>query len=377
MRLSTLLVLVIALFAPAGPALAASQRDQNDCMGDDQDRSIAGCTRIIQDRGETTRHRAHAYYFRGVAYEAKGDNDRAIADFNEAIRLDPKYAYAYNDRGIAYQAKGDNDRAIADYNEAIRLDPKFALAYNNRGAYFAKGDNDRAIADYNEAIRLDPKYALAYYNRGSAYFAKGDNDRAIADYNEAIRLDPKYAPAYNNRGFAYSKKGDYDRAIADYNEAIRLDPKDALAYNNRGSAYLYSGNLAKALADVSQASELDPKNAYNALWVDIVGQRNNVPSRLSQAISTIDMTAWPAPVIRMFLSQTTPAAVLAAADDPDATKKKGHLCEANFYSGELALRQGAKDEAARLFGLAASDCPRNFDEWGDANAELKVLGVAQ
>jgi lipoprotein NlpI len=129
------------------------------------------------------------------------------------------------------------------------------------------------------------------------------------------------------------------------------------------------------LADVSQASELDPKNAYIALWVDIVGQHNNVPSRLSQAISTIDMTAWPAPVIRMFLGQTTPAAVLAAADDSDATKKKGHLCEANFYSGELALRQGAKDEAARLFGLAASDCPLDSDEWGDANAELKVLGL--
>jgi Tfp pilus assembly protein PilF len=50
--------------------------------------------------------------------------------------------------------KGDNDRAIADYNEAIRRDPNSALAFDNRGtAYLKKGDNDRAIADYNEAIR--------------------------------------------------------------------------------------------------------------------------------------------------------------------------------------------------------------------------------
>ena len=96
---------------------------------------------------------------------------------------------------------------------------------------------------------------------------------------------------------------------------------------------------------------------------------------LSQAISTIDMTKWPAPVIRMFLGQMTPAAVLAAADDPDATKKKGQVCEANFYSGELALRQGAKDEATRLFRLAASDCPKDFIEWPAANAELKSLGA--
>ena len=89
------------------------------------------------------------------------------------------------------------------------------------------------------------------------------------------------------------------------------------------------------------------------------------------------MTAWPAPVIRMFLGQMTPAAVLAAADDPDATKKKGQVCEANFYSGEWALRHGAKDEAARLFRLAASDCPKDFNEWSAANAELKALGAAR
>src|SRR6266403_339236 len=54
----------------------------------------------------------------------KGDNDRAIADYNEAIRLDPKHARAFHHRGYAYSDKGDNDRAIADYNEAIRLNPK-------------------------------------------------------------------------------------------------------------------------------------------------------------------------------------------------------------------------------------------------------------
>jgi lipoprotein NlpI len=87
------------------------------------------------------------------------------------------------------------------------------------------------------------------------------------------------------------------------------------------------------------------------------------------------MTVWPAPVIRLFMDQTTPAAVLAAADDPDATRKKGQVCEANFYSGELSLTKGLKDEATRLFRLAASDCPHGFNEWDAANAELKALGV--
>jgi tetratricopeptide (TPR) repeat protein len=101
-------------------------------------------------------------------------------------------------RGEAHYAKGDYDGAIADFSEAIRLDPKFAIAFSGRGlAYSAKGDHDRAIADFNEAIRLDPKSRIAFYNRGLAYDAKGDYDRAIADYTEAIRLDPKFAAAFD------------------------------------------------------------------------------------------------------------------------------------------------------------------------------------
>ena len=77
----------------------------------------------------------------------------------------------------------------------------------------------------------------------------------------------------------------------------------------------------------------------------------------------------------MFLGQITPAAVLAAADDADAIKKRRKVCDANFYSGELALRQGAKDEAVRLLRLAATDCRQTPNTWDAAIAELKALGA--
>ena len=80
-------------------------------------------------------------------------------------------------------------------------------------------------------------------------------------------------------------------------------------------------------------------------------------------------------MIRLYLDRLTPEAVLAAADDADANTKKGQVCEANFYTGELALQQGNKDEAARLFGLAAMDCLQSFNEYVGAIAELRALGV--
>jgi lipoprotein NlpI len=205
---------------------------------------------------------------------------------------------------------------------------------------------------------------------------EGDRERAISHYIEMIRLDTKDADAPRDRGTKDRAKNDLDQIIVYYNAAIRRHPKDDDAYFHRGLANFYDGFLRLALADLSQASKLDPEYAYYALWLDILGKRGDAASRLPQALSQINMTKWPAPVIRLFLGQTTPAAVLAAADDPDANTKKGQLCEANFYLGELELQQGAKERAARPFRLAAADCPREFVEGPAASAELKMLGVS-
>ena len=71
----------------------------------------------------------------GTADFNAGDYDRAIANYNEAVKLDPKSANAFRGRGKAYRDKGDHSRAIADFNEAIQLDPKSALAFMDRGDF--------------------------------------------------------------------------------------------------------------------------------------------------------------------------------------------------------------------------------------------------
>jgi len=64
------------------------------------------------------------------------------------------YTAAFNVRGLAYNAKGDSDRAIADFDQALRIDPKYSPALSNRGDTFQKKQNyDRAIADFDQAIK--------------------------------------------------------------------------------------------------------------------------------------------------------------------------------------------------------------------------------
>jgi tetratricopeptide (TPR) repeat protein len=342
------------------------------------------------------------------AYRRYDDNDKALEALRQGqaimahvVELSPENAswkryLAWFDDQIAtvtarqWKCTGISDVAwdeqIVGCTNAIQSGryggAVLARVYNNRGnAHKARSDVNGAIADYNEAIRLDPQYALAYNNRGNAYRAKGDADRAIADYNRAIAIDPLPKSAkgtiniYNNRGNAYKAKGDIDHAIADYNEAIRLDPNFVDAYFDRGRLYLYIDALPKAVADLNQATELSPKSAYAALWLDIAKKHSDLPSHLMEATAQIDMTKWPAPVIRLYLGQMTSEVVLDAAANPDADTKRDQVCEANFYTAELVLHQGKIDDAVRLLRLAAADCPKTFTEYQGAVAELKALGV--
>ena len=102
---------------------------------------------------------------RGAKSAMKGQFDRAIADFDEAIRLNPS-ADAFYNRGNAYAELGQYDRAIADFDKAIRLNPKSVAAIEKRAAVIAMksgrgGEQTGAIADVDEAIRLNPNFTKA------------------------------------------------------------------------------------------------------------------------------------------------------------------------------------------------------------------------
>jgi serine/threonine protein kinase len=203
----------------------------------------------------------------GLAKYKLGNQQGAIADYNEAIRLKPSFAFAYNNRGLAKYELGDKKGAIADYNKAIRLNFNYALAYRNRGnAKSDLGDKKGAIADYNEAIRINPDLASAYYDRGKQKYELGDKKGAIADYNEAIRINPNATSAYYNRGLMKDELGDKQGAIADYNEAIRINPNAAAAYYNRGLIKKSRAEKQEALADFRKAAELDQQQGNTEFY---------------------------------------------------------------------------------------------------------------
>jgi lipoprotein NlpI len=222
------------------------------------------------------------------------------------------------------------------------------------------------------AIAQEPAYTDQCYNSGSRVSLEAAIEACTTAIDSGRWHGKDLAWAYNDRGLARWNKGDVDGAFSDYDQATRLDPNYELPYFNRGVLYLYLGVPSRARAELERASELKPEYAYNALWLDILDRRSGSPSHLAAAIKRIDMTKWPAPVIRLYLGQSTTEAVLAAAGDPKADTKRDNVCEADFYTGELARQQGRIDEAKRLFDLVAANCA-GLTEYGAALAELKAL----
>lgn len=168
---------------------------------------------------------ASEYFERAYQADKAGDYEKAVLDYTEAIRLDPRDAKAYINRGKALNDLSRYQEALVDLNKAIQLDPQYATAYNNRGiVYDDLKQYQQAIADFTKAIQLDPQLAAAYYNRGIAYDNLKQHIQAIADYDKSISLDPQYADAYYNRGSAYYDLKQYHHAIADYEAALKFDP---------------------------------------------------------------------------------------------------------------------------------------------------------
>jgi lipoprotein NlpI len=168
-------------------------------------------------------------------------------------------------------------------------------------------------------------------------------------------------------------KGDHDRASADYSKAIEIDPKDSTAYFLRGLADLYARTLPKAPGPTQSGERARFQIRLYGVLARHRQQAQQPAEPAGGAAKEIDMSKWPAPVIRLYLGQSIVQAGFPE-NEPDDNTEIAHICEGDFYRAELILQRGDKDKAAALFRAAAVVCPLDYVEHDGAVAELKALG---
>jgi tetratricopeptide (TPR) repeat protein len=188
-----------------------------------------------------------------------------------AIARNPDCWMARNNLGLISLRQGRADEAIAQFREALRIDPEIAEIHASLGtALFQRGQREEGLVELRDAVRINPDYAVARVNVGNALLEEGLVDAAVAQYREAVRISPGYAEANNNLGLALFHLGRTGEAIAQYREAVRINPAYAEAHYNLGNALIQQGEAGDAIEHTEEALKLQPDNPAiqnNLAWM--------------------------------------------------------------------------------------------------------------
>jgi tetratricopeptide (TPR) repeat protein len=204
---------------------------------------------------------------RAYVYAKLGQFEKAEADSNEAIGLEPKTAMLQVWRAQIFEMKGDSIAALKSLDPAVEVAPEEAAGYTYRGAFLMhRGSITNAVMDLDKALQLEPEDTRALMNRGLAYSRQGEVDKALADLDKAVKSSPQEPDVYTCRGMVLMQVGEYNEALDDFNSVLIYRPNDPKAIAQRGVALTQKGELALGLADLTEALRLNPAEPYFYAW---------------------------------------------------------------------------------------------------------------
>jgi tetratricopeptide (TPR) repeat protein len=269
--LSTVTLLAFSSMASADELADRLKRIDQHETADRYDLVVNELDAIISHHADEVKDLAAIYKQRGVVWRLYlDDHAKAIKDFDEAIRINPKYAEAYIDRGSAWRSK-DIDKAIASYTEAIRVAPNSETGYSYRASAWLdrhiegkEPEYDKAIADYTKAIALRPSFGPNYSGRAYAWSAKGEYAKATSDYDKAMTRNPTWL---DRRVFARLLATCPDPKFRNGKKAVELatkalqhsDSRHWLTIATLAAAYAESGDVAAAVRLQTKAVEQAPE----------------------------------------------------------------------------------------------------------------------
>lgn len=186
------------------------------------------------------------------------DDQKALAYYSKAIDGDKQNAKAYGWRGNQYLKLGRYEEALADFNQALSLEPDQLLSRMNRARTFqALYRYDEALAEFSALIERNSADKQLYLLRALCFISQGNYNQAIADCTTVLEKDAGHVEAFMTRATAEGLLRKYDIALEDATKAVEITPKVVYPYLTRAYLSLQMGQVDNALADVKKVYELD------------------------------------------------------------------------------------------------------------------------
>jgi tetratricopeptide (TPR) repeat protein len=309
----------------------------------------------------------------GFYYNRLQNWDKAIAEFDKVIELQPKDAGARTNRAFCYANLRQWDKARADYDKAVELEPKSAQWRNERGAYYANLKLcDKARADYDKADELlGPKAAggcngLAWVMVANPNHTICDPDRAVYLAKKAVELAPEAAGFWNTLGVAHYRAGAWQAALAALEESMELDGGgNAFDWFFLSMSYEKLGDKEKARQWYVPAVLWMEHNSSAVLWMEHKFSRENARLVAFRAEAT-GLLGLP--------DQPAPAAGEAQADYLRLLLEGVPRAVFGFeQQGSLYRRQHQWDKAIPEYDKAIDRNPKDAFAWHNRAHAYAVL----
>ncbi len=311
-------------------------------------------------------HYALAYAGLGESYWIKFENDKdpncadsAIAYCAKAVRLNGQLVPVRITLGMIYAGTGQNEKAVAQFKEAILVDPFSGRAYSGLGgAYGNLGDTAQAEQAYKRAVSINPTYWGFHNDLGHYYFSLGRTREASCEYQKVVDLTPDNYRGYNNLGAMYFYLNWWDSARAVFEKSIALQP-NYHGYSNLGTLLYYQGNISMAAFAYEHALELDDKDY--TVWANLAAAYSEL-GRMENSVNAYLMAVKKA------------EAVLELS--PENAELTGQI--AGYYAA-LGKKEKARSLLVRALNLAPNNtvllghAAMTYEELGDRNTAIALL----
>lgn len=295
--------------------------------------------------------------FRAKLYADQQQYQKAIDDYDVLLKS-PSYAVAYNfaNRGFCRMMLGNYAGAVADFDLAIKLDPKTnsyytSRAFANAGLYKYRD----ALNDFSTIIKHDPKDASAYAERGNIQYQLHNTAAAVDDLTKSLNIKPT-SRAYFYRGLVHRDAKDIAGAINDFHQALKIDPNNAQVHETLGYTYSMQGDFGKAVSEFDTALLNQPGQRSND-FLKTYAQANMETGHHAKATKAYGEVLAKAPDDRA-IRQLHALCAERAGEFSKAYDDYTYLIDKDPNNAELHVQRAKVSVSQRKFDLANADFER-------------------